>query len=669
MNSDISAINPKRMRQVIARVCACGIMLLFLPACGIPALRNAEPGPLLPPTFNGQTSSESSSQLGIQEFYNDPLLLCLIDQTLTNNRELKILNEEVVIAGNEILARSGAYLPFLTAGPVVGLDRPSNRTIEGAAIREDQFLPGRYFSNPHGNYLIGANLTWQLDIYRQLRNARDAAAQRYVEAFEKRSYFVTRLVADVAEDYYELMGLDKRLENLNQIIAFLEQGLQMTRERKEFARDTELAVLRFQAEVQRNQSEKLIINQAIIEAENRINFLANRYPQRVERASDGFFDLYINKLSLGVPSQLLQNRPDIRQAERELMAAGLDVNVARANFYPQLILSGGVGLNAFNMSYLFMPQAVVGNLAAGFVGPLVNRRAIRAEYLTNSARQRQAIYDYQRTILNAFTEVINRINMVQNYSNSVEIKKQQLESLQSAVQVAFDLYFRARAEYLDVLTVQRDLRDARMALIDTKVEQLTAIVNTYQALGGGTVWSTPEQGGVLGPVTYTHTVRNGENFWTISQLYYKSGRYYEALWAANKDAISAPDQLTVGDKIVIPRLNQLDHALIPEGPEPEDPKLPAALPGNDPGAFPGDFGTTPLGEPATLPPTPPAEAPAPFDGIEAKAADVKPTGGANPAEAEVQAADREDDAEEFVPALLGHAIFRHGPMRGSPSTP
>src|SRR5262249_40478031 len=154
----------------------------------------------------------------------------------------------------------------------------------------------------------------------------------------------------------------------------------------------------FEAEVQRNRSEKLIIYQEIIEAENRVNFLANRNPQRVERVSDAFYDLNINTLSLGVPSQILQNRRDIVQAERELAAAGLDVKVARVIFFPQLILNGGVGLQSFNMTFLFEPQAVLGNIAAGFVGPLVNRRAIRAQYLTNSARQRQAVYDYQRTI-------------------------------------------------------------------------------------------------------------------------------------------------------------------------------------------------------------------------------------------------------------------------------
>ena len=271
-------------------------------------------------------------------------------------------------------------------------------------------------------------------------------------------------------------------------------------------------------------------------AENRINFLVNRYPQPVERVSAGFYDLNIHPLSVGVPSQLLQNRPDIRQAERELAAAGLDVKVARVNFFPQLVINGGVGLQAFSLRYLFEPQAVIGDIAGGLVGPLVNKRAIRAQYLTANARQLQAIYNYQRVILNAFTEVINRMTMVENYSKSIEIKKQQLASLEAAVDVASNLFQNARTEYIDVLLAQRDLRDARMVLIDTKAEQLSAIVNTYQALGGGVLSiSTPAD--FHGQFPYTHTVRSGENFWTISLLYYRSGRYCKALWAANKNAV------------------------------------------------------------------------------------------------------------------------------------
>ena len=343
MNLSLRFSNARHMKHVIARAIACGIMLLVLPSCGIPHLRQAEPGQACRQSFNGATSPENSSQLRIEEFYNDPMLTCLIDQAVANNRELKVLNEDVQIAGNEVLARSGAYLPFVSVGAGAGLDRASRFTLEGAGILDDPYLPGKYFSLAHGNFGSGINLTWQLDIYRQLRNARDAAGQRYNVAIERRNYFVTRLVADVAENYYRLMALDKRLENLNHTIELQERSLEIAKARKEAARGTELGVLRFQAEVRRNQSEKLIVNQDIVVTENRINFLVNRYPQPVERMSAGFFDLNINPLSVGVPSQLLQNRPDIRQAERELAATGLDVKVARVNFFPQLVLNGGVG--------------------------------------------------------------------------------------------------------------------------------------------------------------------------------------------------------------------------------------------------------------------------------------------------------------------------------------
>src|SRR5262249_22246252 len=151
-----------------------------------------------------------------------------------------------------------------------------------------------------------------LDIWRELRNARDAAEQRYLATCEKRNYFVTRMVAEIAENYYKLMALDKRLETVDKTIELQEKSLQIAKSKKEAGRGTELAVQRFQAEVQKNQSEKLIINQNIIETENRINFLVNRFPQPVERISTGFFDLNIHSLSVGVPAQLLQFRPDIR---------------------------------------------------------------------------------------------------------------------------------------------------------------------------------------------------------------------------------------------------------------------------------------------------------------------------------------------------------------------
>ncbi|MFO0948982.1 MAG: TolC family protein [Planctomycetota bacterium] len=480
-------------RTIVAKLASKAVaygMLLFLPACGIPHLRTAESGPELPsnfPTgFNEDKSSENSSQLGINEFFNDPALTGLIDQALVGNQELKILAQEIQIASNEVLARRGAYLPFVGIGAGASADKPGEFTRGGAVDSQLDIRPGQPFPTPLPNFLAATTISWQIDIWRMLRNARDAASLRYLGTLEGRNYVVTRLIAEVAENYYSLMALDQRLENLDKIIALQEKSLETAQALKNAARGTELAVQRFQAEVQKNQSERLIIKQEIVVVENRINFLLGRFPTHVERDSSKFFDVNMHALRVGMPSQLLQNRPDIRQVERELSAAGLDIRVARARFYPAVAITAGVGYEAFDTRYLFStPDSLAYNVAGSLVAPLINKKAIQADYMTANAHQLQTIYNYQRTVLNAFTEVVNRLAMVENYRQSIEIKQQQLKSLEASVDAASNLFQNARIEYIDVLFAQRDLNEARMILIDTKKEQLSAIVNTYQALGGG----------------------------------------------------------------------------------------------------------------------------------------------------------------------------------------
>lgn len=500
MKSCVAFSNTKHKDRAVVAAIACG-MLLVLPGC-LPVLRPPLPAPgvpqsfFLPQGFQGSTGSENSSQVPFNEFFRDPKLTSLVDQALAGNQQLKILAEDIQIANNEILRRKGAYLPFLSFGSSASFRKLSDYTLEGSDTYSNFLLnqPSTPFPNPLGNFLVpAANISWQIDIWRQLRNARDAQALRFLGTTDGRNYVVTRLAAEIAQNYYGLVALDKRLENLDSVIALQEHSLLIAKARKEAAQDTELAVQRFQAEVRKNQSEKLIVRQQIIETENRINFLAGRFPQRVERDSAAFFDLLLPMLRVGVPAQLLQNRPDIRQAERELEASGLDVRVARAEFFPRLVLTGGVGYEAFNSKYLFLtPQSLIYNAAGGLVAPLVNRLAIKADYLNANARQLQALYEYQRVILNAFTEVVNRVAKVQNYSNSIALKRQQLRALEISVDVANNLFQLAQVEYIDVLFAQRDLLEARRVLIDTKQEQLSAIVSAYQALGGG--WQAGARG-------------------------------------------------------------------------------------------------------------------------------------------------------------------------------
>jgi NodT family efflux transporter outer membrane factor (OMF) lipoprotein len=491
MNLPVRWSNTGRKKRAIAIAC---IFLLALSSCGIPDLRPPAPAPALPGSFDGVTSKDNSAQVRIEEFFNDPLLTKLICQALVGNQELRILNEDVQIASNEILARQGAYLPFLSPGATAGLNKYSSFSLEGAAIRDDVYRPGKFFPNPLSNFVLGPILFWTPDIWGQLHNLKDAAAFRYYATAEGRNAFVTRLVAEIADNYYQLIAFDKRLQNLNDIIALQERSLGIAQSKFEAARGSDLPVQRFLAAVRENQSQRLIVYQDIVRVQNQINFLAGRFPQLVARMSgrtiDEYIDLQLHSLSLGVPAQLLLDRPDIRQAERELAATGLDVLAARKRFYPQGFVSAGVGYQAFNPRYLFLtPEALVGNIAGNLLVPLINRKAIKADYLSANARQLQAVYNYQRVLIEAVTDVITRMSKVQKYGRSIEIKKQQVAALVRAVQDATDLYMNPRldvtVDYLDVLTAQNALFDARRDLIDIKQEQLSAVVNTYQALGGG----------------------------------------------------------------------------------------------------------------------------------------------------------------------------------------
>lgn len=428
----------------------------------------------------------NSALLPQAAFYDDPFLIDLINQALVGNQELRILAEEIRIANYETYARSGEYRPFVTGGLGAGIEKPGLHTPGGAVEDQLDAAPGKSFPDPLPNFLVGTQISWELDIWKRLRNAQQAAAMRYLGSREGRNFVVTRLVAEISENYYKLLALDNRLATLEKTIEIQKSSLLVAEAKKNAGRGTELAVRRFEAEVEKNQAERSILQQEIVETENRINFLAGRFPQRVERSSVPFVDLALNELCSGIPSELLQNRADIRQAEREVAATGLDIKVARARFYPSLNLTGGLGWNAFSTGYLFRtPESLVYGVAGDLVGPLINKRAIKAAYSTANAKQLQAIYNYQQTILEAHIEVVNFLTKVENYRRSIEIKKQQLLALEASVDAANNLFQNARAEYVEVLLAQRELMEARMLLIDTKQEQLGAIINAYQALGGG----------------------------------------------------------------------------------------------------------------------------------------------------------------------------------------
>lgn len=460
---------------------------LALTGCSIPAGMQRTENKSVPQAYNNnQQDSTQLSDLKWHSFFKDKYLSDLIDTALKNNQELQITLQEIEIARNDIRMRKGAILPGVRFGAGAGIEKVGRYTSQGAGDASTEITPGKEVPDWLPDYNFGVQAEWEVDIWKKLHNAKKAAVTRYLSTVEGKNYVMTNLIAEVADSYYELIALDNQLAIVQQNIELQKNALEIIKVQKEAARATELAVQKFKAEVLHSQSLEYDIRQDIRETENRLNLLLGRYPQEIARDKSSFLDLLPAAVSSGIPSQLLANRPDIKKAELELAAAKLDVKVARAEFYPSFNISAAIGFQAFNPSYLVrLPESLLASLAGDLAGPLINRNAIKAEYANANARQVQAVYNYERTILNAYLEVATQLSKIDNLGKSYDLKSQQVEALTKSIDISNDLFKSARADYLEVLMTQRDALEAKLELVETKKEQLNSVVHIYRNLGGG----------------------------------------------------------------------------------------------------------------------------------------------------------------------------------------
>lgn len=473
------------IRKIIFRGLPPFLMLLALVGCKTFQQSIKTESKVVPMSFGSTRDSATSARISWKDYFSDHNLVALIDSALKKNQEMNITLQEIEILKNEVRARKGEYLPSVGIGVAGGFEKAGRYTRYGSVDENGEILPGKPFPEPLANYEIAALASWEVDIWKKMRNAKKAASMRYLAGREGRNFLVTNLIAEIANSYYELMALDNQLDIIVQNIEIQTGALEIVKQQKAAAKLTQLAVNRFEAQLLNTTNRQYDIRQRIIETENRLSFLTGSFPTGIPRSSIAFKDIVLDSVRTGIPSQLLANRPDIRKAELELAAAKLDVKAARANFYPSLRIVGGVGLQAFNLSYLTKPESMLFHLGGDLIAPLVNRNAIKAQYYSASARQLQAVYNYERTILNGYVDVVNQLSYVQNFAKSFETKSKEVEILMQSIVISNSLFRSARADYLEVLLTQREALESKMELVEIKQKQLNAKVNIYRALGGG----------------------------------------------------------------------------------------------------------------------------------------------------------------------------------------
>ncbi|WP_051296046.1 TolC family protein [Eisenibacter elegans] len=277
---------------------------------------------------------------------------------------------------------------------------------------------------------------------------------------EGKNFVITSLVAEIAGTYYELLALDNLLEIVQQNIEIQKNALATIQQEKLSAKVSKLAV-------------------------NRLRLLTGGFPKAIPRNAGAFHGIRLDSLRMGVPSQLLDNRPDIRQVVWELQAAQLDIASAKTNFYPSFRLNAFTGVQAFQPQLLVNPESLVFSLLGDMMAPLVNRKGIKANYYSAHHRQAQVLYRYQQTVLRAYLEVSNQVAAIRNYSDSYQTKSKEAAILSQSVAISGDLFRYARADYMEVLLTQREALNVKMELTEIKLQQLRAKVNIYRALGGG----------------------------------------------------------------------------------------------------------------------------------------------------------------------------------------
>ena len=466
--------------------------MLVVSSCKVSEVPQPESKLTLPDQFENTASdtSRSVAQSAWENYFDDPKLKALIANSLEHNQDNLMTLERISAARSAMLAAKSGILPTINGTVGTFKRKYGEYTMDGIGNYDTNFSPNirpdQHIPDPYRDFVVGANFEWELDVWGKLRNRKKAAISRYLASEEMSKNVKTWLVSEVATHYYELLSIDAEVEILTENIRLQELGLSLITELKEGGRANQLAVDQFEALVL-NSKAKL---QAAYRERKTTEYNLARLVGTMEVPEDRIhLDSAVERprlLQIGLPSQLLQMRPDIREAEMSLRASKFDVSAAKAAFYPSFNLFGMAGFNAFDFSKLFLsPGSSVYQFGAGLTAPIFNRREIRTQFEIAKADQRIALLEYEKRTLNAYLEVLDLVNQIETFENQLKLKQSEVTVQQRSIDNSNTLFSVGYANYLEVINAQGRALESAIELADLKASRLQAHVQLYRALGGG----------------------------------------------------------------------------------------------------------------------------------------------------------------------------------------
>ncbi|WP_316811008.1 efflux transporter outer membrane subunit [Pedobacter heparinus] len=406
-----------------------------------------------------------------KKLFTDTLLAGLITEGLSQNIDLKIALQRINAARANFHQSKSAFLPDLNGN---------------ASIRQSKlaFPQGFGLINSSTQYDLGLTASWEADIWGKLKSAKRGALAGLLQTEEARRAVQTQLIADIASRYFTLLALDQQLLILEQTVDNRKTDVRTMKALK--TANVVNGAAEVQSEASQYAAEVAIprLMKQIRETENALNVLLAKPSAAIGRLSLNDQKLLVD-LKPGVPAQLLQNRPDVKQAEYAFMAASEATNVARKLFYPSLNLTAAGGFTSFSLKDWLTPDGLFGNIAAGIVQPIFNKGTNRARLTTAQATQQEAALNFQQSLLKAGEEVSNALFAYQTAKTQQEIRIKQLAALQKSVDFTKKLLrYSSATNYTDVLTSEQNLLVAQLEDIDDKLQQWQAVIALYRSLGG-----------------------------------------------------------------------------------------------------------------------------------------------------------------------------------------
>jgi multidrug efflux system outer membrane protein len=431
------------------------------------------------------STSESMANLPWWELLKDETLQQLIRTALMENLDLQIATANIDQFQAQLTISKFDLIPsFSYQGNAFGFRNTNTSAfpVGGGAIPESQRngLSVNYES-------IGAGLKWELDVWGRIRRSIEAARAQLLSKQENQRVVILSLVSGVAVSYFDLRALDLQIEIAKRTLKAWDESVRISKLRYQQGDITKLDLDRFVAERAGAAAQLADLERQVVVRENQISVLLGRKPSAVPRGRLLIEQPMPPDVPPGLPSELLQRRPDIMMAEQDLRAASANIGVAQALRFPQLSLTGDMSANSLSVNSNSSKPFATFKGQASLTGPIFNASALGYQVKAAEAQGNQAIAQYIKTILQAFQEVEDSLITVQKTREQREAQEQQVEALQSALRLADLRYQGGRANYLDVLTAQRALFDAELSLAQTRRNQLVSVVQLYKALGGG--WS------------------------------------------------------------------------------------------------------------------------------------------------------------------------------------